>query len=592
MYPDPHPQPDTSPPWATIPKAEPKAELDLATQVDRLQIQLQQEIQYRQQLESSLKESQICLRLLSSISKSMAAGLSVEEIITATIAHMGHYFTDRRISYAVLDQGKLTALKSVQPDSPEFQRPNLQVPLSETPECWRLLHRRQPLMIHDIFQEPLFSPIAQTMAQSNVRSLLIIPLQQPTQNLGVLCFDLPQAHPWSAYEIATLAEIVDYLGIVIQEAVAQKERQRAQDQLRLLESVVVHANDAVLITVPDIDQPKIIYANAAFTQMTGYSLVEVLDRTPRLLQGPKSDRLKLDQIRQNLARGIPVQVELINYRKDGSEYWVELNIVPLFSAEGNLKHFVSIQRDITGRKQAEARIYNSLQEKEVLLKEIHHRVKNNLQVVSSLLKLQVGHLKQVGHFQKGGPLKDDRTIAALKDSQYRVRAMALVHEKLYQGADLARTDFASYAKNLAQDLLRAYGDRAKHVQVTTDVKEIQLSLDSAIPCGLIINELVSNALKYAFPDIRPDITDTIEIQLYLDEDGQYVLTVQDNGTGFDAPLDFQAATTLGLQLVWSLTQQLQGTIFYQTDLKSGSAFRIIFYDRPSTPPQSAPEQNL
>ncbi len=574
MYPEPRPQ--LAPKPDTLLATPPQEKLDLIAQVDRLQVQLHQETQYRQQLESSLKESQICLRLLSSISKSMAAGLGVEDIITATVAHMGHYFTDRRISYAVLNQGNLTALKSVQPDSPEFQRPNLQVPLSDAPEGWRLLHRRQPLIIHDIFQEPLFAPIAQTLERSDVRSLLIIPLQQPTQNLGVLCFDLPQAHTWSAYEIATLAEIVDYLGIVIQEAVAQKERQRAQDQLRLLESVVVHANDAVLITVPDIAQPTIIYANAAFTQMTGYSLVEILDRTPRLLQGPKSDRLKLDQIRKTLALGIPVQVELINYRKDGSEYWVELNIVPLFSSEGNLQHFVSIQREITGRKQAEARIYNSLQEKEVLLKEIHHRVKNNLQVVSSLLKLQVGHLRQVGQ------LKDERTIAALKDSQYRVRAMALVHEKLYQGADLARTDFAGYAQNLAQDLLRAYGDRANHVQVTTNVKDIQLSLDSAIPCGLIINELVSNALKYAFPDIRG----RIEIQLYLDEDGQYSLTVQDNGTGFSAPPEFQAATTLGLQLVWSLTQQLQGKISCKTDLGSGSAFKIIFYDRPTTPPET------
>ncbi len=578
----PHLKPEKTSPLTTTPS---RRELDLLAQVDRLQTQLHQEAQYRQHLESSLKESQICLRLLSSISKSMAAGLSVEEIIATTVTHMGHYFTDRRISYAVLEQGNLTALKFVQPDSLEFQRPNLQIPLSEAPECWRLLHRRQPLIIHNIFQEPLFAPIAQTMDSAKVRSLLIIPLQQPTQSLGVLCFDLPKAHTWSAYEIATLAEIVDYLGIVIQEAVAQNERQRAQDQLRLLESVVVHANDAVLITVPDINQPTIVYANAAFTRMTGYSLVEILGRTPKMLQGAKADRLKLNQIRKNLALGLPVQVELINSRKDGSEYWVELNIVPLFSSEGNLKHFVSIQREITGRKQAEARIYNSLQEKEVLLKEVHHRVKNNLQVISSLLKLQVGHLKQVE------PLRDQRTIAALKDSQYRVRAMALVHEKLYQGADLARTDFASYAQNLAQDLLRAYGDRAKHVQVTTNVKDIHLSLDSAIPCGLIINELVSNALKYAFTDTTADLTATINLQLYLDEDGQYRLTVQDNGVGFSAPLEFQAVTTLGLQLVWSLTQQLQGTISCKTNPGSGSAFEITFYDRPEKSLETPIEAN-
>jgi PAS domain S-box-containing protein len=562
-------KPDPLLPWQTSMSTD----LTQESQVKILQAQLQQEIQYRKQLESSLQESQICLRLLSSISKSMAAGLGVEEIITATVTHMGDYFTDRRISYAILDQGKLTAITAVHPETEDwFQRPRLKIPLDKAPECWRLLHRRQPLIIEDVLQEPLTTAIALDLQQVQVRSILIIPLQQPTQNLGVLCFDLPNAHSWSPYEIATLAEIVDYLGLVIQEAMAQQQRQRAQAQLRLLESVVVNSNDSVLITIPNIDNPRIIYANAAFTRMTGYSLVEVLDRTPHLLQGAKSDRVKLSQVRQRLSLGLSVQMELINYRKDGSEYWVDLNIVPLFSAEGNLQYFVSIQRDITERKLAETRIYKSLQEKEVMLKEIHHRVKNNLQVVSSLLKLQVGHLK--------AERTDENTIAALTDSQYRVRAMALVHEKLYQGADLARTDFASYAQQLAQDLLRAYGDRAKLLQVRTKVEDVHLSLDSAIPCGLMINELVSNALKYAFPAIVTPDSGWVEIQLYLDEDDQYVLTVQDNGIGFPNPVDFHNTSTLGLQLVWSLTQQMQGSISCQTSPQSGSTFQIIFRDRP------------
>jgi PAS domain S-box-containing protein len=550
----------------------------LQNQLIALQAQLNQETLYRQQVESSLRESQICLRLLSIISKSTAAGRSAESVITHTVEQMGHYFNDRRITYAIVNQGILQEKYAISPQTPEFERPTFQIALTDTSHCWQLLHRHQAVIVEDVHQEPMLNGIAADLDRQQVRSLLIMPLLQLTPALGVLCFDMPNAHTWSPYEIATLAEIVDYLGIVIQEAFAQQERKRAEEQLHLLESVVVNAKDAVMITVADLAYPRILYANAAFTRSTGYSLLEVLDQTPRILQGPKTDRAALDRIRTHLEKGIAVEAELINYRKDGSEFWVDLNIVPIPSPEGRPEHFVAIQRDITERKHTEARINASLKEKEVLLKEIHHRVKNNLQVVSSLLKLQSGHLKKAQESFLGESL--DPSIAAFQDSQQRVRAMALIHEKLYQSKDLARTDFSSYVRSLVQDLLRSYSTSICPIQVRSTIHEVHLSLDAAIPCGLIINELVSNALKYAFPG---DSTGEVEIQLYPDRDDQYVLIVQDNGIGLTQGIDLSQASTLGLQLVCSLTEQLGGTVTCQTPLnpkQPGTSFRITFADSP------------
>ena len=452
----------------------------LQAQLANLQRQLTQETRHRQQVESSLRESQICLRILSSISKSTAAGLSAEAIIIHTLEQMGHYFNDRRITYAIIEQGILQEKSAISPSNLAFQRPAFRLNLNQTTHCGHLLHRRQAIIIEDVQQEPMLKPIAHDLRIQQIRSLLImplqvlplqvLPLQQRPPTLGVLCFDMPHAHPWSPYEVATLAEIVDYLAVIIQEYLAQQDRQRA-----------------------------------------------------------------------------------------------------------------------------EAKIHASLKEKEVLLKEIHHRVKNNLQVVSSLLKLQSGHLKNAQENiqettqeqQALNPIH--RSIDAFKDSQNRVRAMALVHEKLYQSDDLARADFGSYVSSLVQDLLRSYRTSTEPVQIRSAIHEVYLSLDQAIPCGLIINELVSNALKYAFP---AGAAGEIDIQLYPDGEDQYILIVQDNGVGFNRSdllqdtlhqnlqhnlqHNLQQASTLGLQIVHSLTQQLGGTVFCESH--RGTSFRITFAD--------------
>ena len=220
---------------------------------------------------------------------------------------------------------------------------------------------------------------------------------------------------------------------------------------------------------------------------------------------------------------------------------------------------VSVGIDITERKLAEAQIQSSLREKEVLLQEIHHRVKNNLQVISSLLDLQ------------SQQIEESAMLEVFRESQNRVKSMALVHEKLYQSKNFAKINFAEYTESLTNYLFKAYELHSGNVTLELDIEEVTLNIDTAIPCGLIINELVSNALKYAFPDSR---TGKISISLHSDRHKHFTLIIKDDGVGLPINWDFKTVKSLGLQLVKVITKQLKGTI--EIDRTRGSQFRLNF----------------
>jgi two-component sensor histidine kinase len=199
----------------------------------------------------------------------------------------------------------------------------------------------------------------------------------------------------------------------------------------------------------------------------------------------------------------------------------------------------------------------SLEEKEALLKEIHHRVKNNLQLISSLLNLQAARIA-------------DPAVAELfADSRNRVRSMALVHENLYRAGNFARISMEAHIQNLCAHLIRAYGGHSRTVELVTDIEDLQLDIDRAVSCGLIINELVSNALKHAFPGGRAG---RITVALSLLDEKRCALTVSDDGVGL--PSGYGDRDSLGLQLVQDLTQQLRGTIAVSHD--KGTSFTISF----------------
>jgi len=218
------------------------------------------------------------------------------------------------------------------------------------------------------------------------------------------------------------------------------------------------------------------------------------------------------------------------------------------------------------RKRVEEQLNSSLKEKEVLLKEIHHRVKNNMQVISSLLNLQSGRIKS------------QDILEMFKESQDRIRSMSLIHERLYQSEDLARIDFSHYIQNLAKHLFQSYRIDPEAVVLQTDVRDVSLDINKAIPCGLIINELISNSLKYAFPqakkaDKKKGKKGEIDIQLTA-ENGKVSLLVKDNGIGLPEDLDIEMADSFGLQLVTTLVNQLNGNIDIKG--KPGATFKITF----------------
>jgi len=217
-----------------------------------------------------------------------------------------------------------------------------------------------------------------------------------------------------------------------------------------------------------------------------------------------------------------------------------------------------LQLEIAERKKAEEQLRASLQEKEVMLREIYHRVKNNMQIVSSLLRLQSRNIKS------------EKLLEMFKVAHNRIKSMALVHEGLYRSKDLAMIDFSDYVKRITTHLFSVYSPVSKNINLKLEVEEIYFDINTAIPCGLIINELVTNSLKHAFPEVESGEI-CVKINKNLDK---YTVIVKDTGKGFPKDEDFFMAETLGMQLVTDLVKQLNGTI--RLDRMAGTKFKITF----------------
>lgn len=262
------------------------------------------------------------------------------------------------------------------------------------------------------------------------------------------------------------------------------ERKKSEEQINKLSRAVEQSPVTVAITDTKGD---IEYVNPKFTQLTGYSLEEAIGQNARILKSGTQGPEVYKELWETITSGDVWYGEFHNKKKNGDLYWENASISPIRDSNGAITHFVAVKEDITERKKKDEQIKASLKEKEILLKEVHHRVKNNLQVISSLLNLQLGQIQ------------DERTINLLKESQGRVRAMSLIHEELYQNDDLAKIDFAEYTRTLVSRLSKTYCTYPVLINVTLNIDEISLGIDAAIPCGLIINELFTNSLKYAFP---------------------------------------------------------------------------------------------
>lgn len=232
-----------------------------------------------------------------------------------------------------------------------------------------------------------------------------------------------------------------------------------------------------------------------------------------------------------------------------------------------------LRTEMNERERIENKLKKSLEEKEILLKEIHHRVKNNLQIISSLLNLQSRYIT------------DENMLNIYKESQNRVKSMAIIHEKLYQSKDLARIDFGDYVTSLILDLFNSYGVDKNLIHLDVNIKDILLDINTAIPCGLIVNELVTNSIKHGFMATKQNISvenpfttsERIKEKISINvakKDEFYAMTIYDNGIGFPEDLDFQNTDSLGMQLVINLTNQLKGTV--ELKRENGTLFKVNF----------------
>ncbi len=346
-------------------------------------------------------------------------------------------------------------------------------------------------------------------------------------------------------------EIVSSL-IVVRDITERKKTEEAlQEEKNKLEAIIGAMNTGLSIQDREFN---ILYQNDEHRELVGDCVGQ---KCYKAIHG-RDDPCDKCQVKMAYKDGQSHTVEFEYTLPTGETVYLENTANPIRDAKGEINSCLEVIRDITDRKAAEKQIRQSLEEKDALLKEIHHRVKNNLQVISSLINLQTRYIK------------DDKIQEVLRESQNRIKSMALVHEKIYRSENLNEFNFTEYLKNLVSNLFRSYTSGSK-VELNMDIDDIYLNLDTAIPCSLIINELVSNSLKHAFPD---GLKGEISIRFHQKEDSEFRLTVSDNGKGFPSDIDYQNTDSLGLQLVNSLTRQLNGNISLYND--GGTTFEVVF----------------
>ena len=418
------------------------------------------------------------------------------------------------------------------------------------------LQRGEILQLQDIQDLLLQETVAQVFETQDIKSLIILPIACSGNSIGFLGFESFHTTIWTENSIFLLKIVAEMLGNVL-------GRKRVEQALRISEERYARAISAGKVGVWEWNiQTNEVYIDSNLKAMLGYKDEEIANQFSNWLRFVHSDDIGLvkAEINAYLEELIPkYEIEHRMLHKNGGAYSFLTRGTVVRDEEGIPAFMAGSSTDITARKQVENQLKASLKEKEVLLKEIHHRVKNNLQIISSLLRLQSGYIK------------DKQALEIFQDSQNRVRAMALIHENLYQTNDLAKIEFSEYIRKLKINLIRCYN--SNNININANIEEVYLKIDTAIPCALIINELVSNSMKHAF--INNDEGE-VYVEFITLQKGKYSLSVSDNGVGVRENIDSLKKQSLGLKLVWNLVEQLEGTIIYNSKL--GASFRITFID--------------
>ncbi|WP_442583113.1 histidine kinase dimerization/phosphoacceptor domain -containing protein [Mesorhizobium sp. ASY16-5R] len=336
---------------------------------------------------------------------------------------------------------------------------------------------------------------------------------------------------------------------------------------------------AMIITDPRQNDNPIVFANDAFLRLTGYDRDEIMGHNCRFLQGTETETETVSRIRRALLARTDINVDILNYRKDGTSFWNALYISPVVNEAGELQFFFASQLDVTDRKDAEHRVVAdkerfeaavrartreleaALDAQRTLLHEVDHRVKNNLQMVSSLILMQ------------SRSITDEKTKRSLQAMLERIEALSTVHRRLYQSDDVTSFDLADFIRDLVRDLIAASG--RSHIHAEFDLEATVIPAEKATPIALMVNELVTNALKHAFDDIENGAASSALALGLTRSDGRFIIEVADNGKGM--PLT-ENGTSFGKRLVHSLARQLRADITWSA-ASPGTRVRVIIPDQ-------------
>ena len=336
-----------------------------------------------------------------------------------------------------------------------------------------------------------------------------------------------------------------------------ESRERLYNVNTYLEAIINASPFAIVDLYPD-GRVKSLW-NPAAENIFGWGKDEVLGKDLPFINEKNVEKCQ-NIMNSALSGESKSDVELECAKKDSEIIYTMMAMAPLLNVDGNIQGIMATFADISDMIAAENQIKASLDEKEVLLREIHHRVKNNLQIISSLMSLQSEYTQE------------PETLKMFQESKNRIRSMALIHEKLYQSKDLAHIDFVEYLKSLVMMLLSFYREKSNDINVSLNCDRVNLEIDTAISMGLIVNELLSNCFKHAFPG------QSGEVIINLSKDNEnYLLEVADNGVGIPEDVDIKKTDSLGLQIVQTLTIQLKGDLEHKNE--GGTTFRLLFPDR-------------
>ncbi|MGE5528369.1 MAG: AAA family ATPase [Patescibacteria group bacterium] len=401
-----------------------------------------------------------------------------------------------------------------------------------------------------------------------LRSVLCIPVVKQSHTIGVLYLENRLADSVFTDQRIQITELLTFqAAISLDNAILFTKQKQTEQALRDREYELRLIMDTMPALISYVDSDcRYCRVNKSYERWIGKATDEIRGRRVCDVLGEASWQAVRPYMERALAgEQVTYQRELF-FNEIGAR-WVETTYSPDRDAAGHIRGFVEHSVDIGKMKEAEEKVKESLREKEVLLTEIHHRVKNNLQIVHSILNLQLSYIK------------DEQSIELFKESRNRVYSMALIHEKLYQSESLSRIDLPGYIQDLITNLFYSYGASDMLIKPLINVENITLNIDTVIPCALIINELVSNSLGHAFKDHRfsSDFKGQIVISICHGIEGKYILTVCDNGHGMPPNFNLQACESLGLKLVSVLVRQLNGTISLNTDGKT--EFTITFAEK-------------